>query len=524
MPLHPAASAAGVPIVTFKNDEAMRKMIFALALAVSVWGCGSDDDATYPPEPGGNETAATSLRLASTSVEFPAAGRTVEVAVTANGTWQVAEAPDWLSATAFNDCLTLQARDNRQGPLRSGAVRITGAEGVSASLDVSQGNGALVFRVEIEADGAAASIPLYGQVDCTIDWGDGLTEAIAAEISGLSSGNPTHTYVKAGVYRVAVQGKVPALSALYLNDEMRPRLRAVEAWGMTGLERMEHAFYDCAALESIPSPVMEGSFERVTTFAKAFNGCDGLQQIPADLFVGCGAVTDLSSCFNDCDGLRSVPERLFDDCANVSKLSSVFAYCRRLETVPGKLFAPCPLVTDHSYVFNACEALRTIPADLFEGCGATKSVAFAFSGCLALETIPAGLFDACPSIENFQSAFIDCAAIRSIPEGLFDKCPEAVKFNFTFADCTAIESVPVSLFDNCRKITACTQTFRLCSAWKGESPYTLIDGAKVHLYERSNHPDAFPAAPSSTTSGTFRGCTLLDDYAVMQADYPKWVK
>lgn len=503
----------------------MRKMIFALACAMTVWGCSDGEDVT-PNDNGGTAVAARSLAFEEQSVVFPADGRTVEVAVISDGgTWQVAEAPQWLEVTAFSKNLVLKAKGNRDGSLRSGSVRITGAsDAVSAALDVSQGNGALTFRVGIEADGARAGIPLYGEVDCTIDWGDGQTEPILARIDGLTSGNPTHIYSKAGTYLISVSGKVQALSSLHMNNESLPRLKAVESWGDVGLERLEHAFYGCAELESIPSPAVDRSFERVTTFSKAFNGCDKLGEIPADLFTGCSAVTDLSSCFNDCDGLKSIPANLLDDCVNVKKISSLFAYCRGLESVPGKLFANCTQVTELTYLFNDCKLLREIPADLFAGCGAATSLAFAFSGCVALEAIPAGLFDPCPLTENFQSAFIDCESLKSIPEGLFDNCPGAVKFNFTFADCIAIESVPVSLFDNCRKITACTQTFRLCALWKGESPYTLVDGVKVHLYERSKYPDAFPAVPASSTSGTFRSCNLLADYAAMEADYPKWVK
>jgi len=60
----------------------------------------------------------------------------------------------------------------------------------------------------------------------------------------------------------------------------------VEAWGATGLEKMQYAFYRCAALESIPSPGPEAPFARVTTFSKAFDSCDALREIPADLFAG----------------------------------------------------------------------------------------------------------------------------------------------------------------------------------------------------------------------------------------------
>lgn len=507
----------------------MKRIIFGLALCLAVWGCSDDKTGgTVPPDPGPEPevpTLATSLAFGVPSVEFPSGGKTVDVAVVAEGgEWAVAETPDWLAVTPGEGKVTLAADDNRRGSLRSGKLRITGAENVEASLDVSQGNGALILRLEVEAPATVAAIPLHGQVSCTIDWGDGAVESIDAKIDGLGIGHPSHEYAAAGTYRVSVSGTVPSLSSIKLTDDQALRLKAVEAWGATGLEKMQYAFYRCAALESIPSPGPEAPFARVTTFSKAFDSCDALREIPADLFAGCTELTDLSSCFNDCDALKSIPEHLLDDCTGVEKLSSIFAYCRGLESVPGRLFAACSKVTDLGYLFTACESLRTIPADLFAGCSAATTFMQYFSGCEALGAIPAGLFDDCTQVEVFQSVFMDCVALKSIPEGLFDKHPNAVKFNFTFADCTGIESVPVSLFDNCRKATAFTQTFRACSAWQGESPYTLVDGTKVHLYERSKYPDAFEKAPSSSTNGTFRACTGLADYEKIAADYPKWVK
>lgn len=500
-------------------------MIYGLALLLAAWGCsdGKGDDST--PTGGGIEQAlATSLVFEEQSVEFPSGGKTAEVPVKAvGGVWQVAEAPAWLDVTPGEDRVTLTTDDNRNGDSRSGKLRITGAEGVAASLDVSQGNGAMVLLYEVEAAGAAVRLPLDGYVECSIDWGDGIRESVNGEIGGLSGG-PSHDYSAPGSYRVSVRGKVSNLSSVLIAEQPRGRLKAVETWGATGLENMKHAFYFCTGLERLASPAVENSFAGVTTFNKAFNGCDALRQIPADLFAGCSAATDMSSCFNDCDALTSVPEGLFDDCASVETFRSVFAYCRGLQTVPGRLFARCAKAADMDNVFTTCESLTGVPADLFAGCSAATGYAFCFSGCTALEQIPRGLFDESPLVESFQSAFIDCTALKSVPEGLFDKHTLAVKFNFTFADCEGLESVPVSLFDNCRSITACTQTFRLCSSWAGESPYTMVGDVKVHLYERSEYPDAFPQAPSAATSGTFRACTLLSDYAAMSADYPKWVK
>ena len=79
--------------------------------------------------------------------------------------------------------MTLAADDNRRGTLPSGKLRITGAENVEASLDVSQGNGALILRLEVEAPATVAAIPLHGQVSCTIDWGDGTIEENTEDMS-----------------------------------------------------------------------------------------------------------------------------------------------------------------------------------------------------------------------------------------------------------------------------------------------------------------------------------------------------
>ena len=41
-------------------------------------------------------------------------------------------------------------------------------------------------------------------------------------------------------------------------------------------------------------------------------------------------------------------------------------------------------------------------------------------------------------------------------------------------------------------------TFHSCHSVKGESPYTIIDGVKYHLYERHLNPDQF-VTPTSYT-------------------------
>lgn len=102
--------------------------------------------------------------------------------------------------------VTLTADDNRRGSLRSGKLRITGRErgGITG---VSQGNGALILRLEVEAPATVAAIPLHGQVSCTIDWGDGAVESIDAKIDGLGIGILPTSMPRPGLtaYRLAVR-------------------------------------------------------------------------------------------------------------------------------------------------------------------------------------------------------------------------------------------------------------------------------------------------------------------------------
>ncbi len=56
-----------------------------------------------------------------------------------------------------------------------------------------------------------------------------------------------------------------------------------------------------------------------------------------------------------------------------------------------------------------------------------------------------------------------------------------------------------------------------CWNLTGESPYTMIDGQKVHLYERVNYPDHFTEPTLFIMA--FRYCTGLTDYAQIPSDW-----
>ena len=103
----------------------MKRIIFGLAWCLAVWGCSDDKTGgTVPPDPGPEPevpTLATSLAFGVPSVEFPSGGKTVDVAVVAEGgEWAVAETPDWLAVTPGEGKVTLAADDNREAPCVAG--------------------------------------------------------------------------------------------------------------------------------------------------------------------------------------------------------------------------------------------------------------------------------------------------------------------------------------------------------------------------------------------------------------------
>ena len=174
-------------------------------------------------------------------------------------------------------------------------------------------------------------------------------------------------------------------------------------------------------------------------------------------------------------------------------------------------------ITDFSDVFLGCTKLTSVPANLFANHPNATSFSGAFFGCMSLKSIPAGLFANNRKVTDFYSTFFGCTSLAAIPENLFANNPEVTSFNFTFYGCKALTSIPANLFDNNRKVTDFAYTFYGCKALTGESPYTMIDGQKVHLYERANYPEQFTAPENSDRC--FYGCTGLTDYSQIPTDW-----
>ena len=232
-------------------------------------------------------------------------------------------------------------------------------------------------------------------------------------------------------------------------------------------------------------------------------------------------LTDFSNAFSGCTLLTAIPTGLFANNPKVTIFHGTFSYCSALKSIPEKLFANCPKVNTFFQTFAGCSALKSIPENLFANNPEVTEFTGTFSACSALTAIPENLFASNPAVTDFGSTFSNCSALATIPEKLFANCPKVTSFSRTFLACKTLKSVPAGLFDNNRKVTDFGSRFyglfHKCSALTGESPYTVIDGQKVHLYERANYPEHFTAP--SNVQNTFRECYNLTDYAQIPSNW-----
>ena len=403
----------------------------------------------------------------------------------------------------------------------------------------------------------------------TINWGDG-----SETTTHNNEYNPTHTFAKAGKYKVIATGKLTALSLDYLTkmNQITDILYIGEEIGK-GITSMYSAFInakivkikpyifencpnvtnfgstfsECSSLTAIPAglfdnctqgwdfsetfcrcsaltAIPQGLFDNCTQgwdFNSTFGDCSSLTAIPAGLFDSCTKVSKFRGTFDGCTALTAIPQGLFDNCTQVTDFTSTFGICPKLTTIPKGLFDKCPNVTSFQNTFSGCTALTAIPQGLFDNCTQVTDFDGIFSGCSALTTIPQGLFDNCTKVTWFQNTFQGCSSLRTIPQGLFDKCTNGTSFESTFQGCSSLKTIPQGLFDNSPLVTNFSSTFGECSKIT-EIPQGLFDSCtKVRKFRGTFDgctalteipAGLFDNCPNVTSiSGTFRGCSAITE-------------
>ncbi len=122
--------------------------------------------------------------------------------------------------------------------------------------------------------GTTVTLPLYGSVNVTVDWGDG-----SAPENFTHTGNQDHTYATEGTYTVSITGSLTHFGTgnTYPNAE---KLTKVTSFGDLGLTDLSFAFFGASNLTEVPTSLpasvtdLHGMFRKATSFNQDLNGWD----------------------------------------------------------------------------------------------------------------------------------------------------------------------------------------------------------------------------------------------------------
>jgi surface protein len=233
----------------------------------------------------------------------------------------------------------------------------------------------------------------------------------------------------------------------------------------------------------------------LNTMSAMFAGCNALQIVTFNSETNTSGITNTSSMFSSCFSLTSVP---FFDTSNVTDMGSMFTSCYSLTSAP--LFNTAK-VTNMAGMFNTCINLVSVP--LFNT-SAVTSMQSMFQNCYNLKFVP--LFNTA-SVTSMVSMFQGCASLTAVP--LFNTA-NVTNMQAMFQSCTSLTTVPLL---NTIKVTTMGLMFSTCSALTSVPLFNTV--AVTAMASMFNACVSLTSVPLFNTalvtdmSSMFQGCNSL---------------
>lgn len=170
-------------------------------------------------------------------------------------------------------------------------------------------------------------------------------------------------------------------------------------------------------------------------------------------FAGKPNIKNINYAFSSTWRLEDIPPQMFRGCPNLKDVTAAFIYSRRIRNVD-YIFADCPKLIEVPQALAYMNILSAVSA--FENCTSIKSVSDLFTKCEKLTDVT-NVFKGCTNIERAPRVFQNCAVLNP----------------------------PVNVFDDCKKAYNFNKCYNNLPAATNESPYTVVNGQKIHLWERT---------------------------------------
>lgn len=170
-------------------------------------------------------------------------------------------------------------------------------------------------------------------------------------------------------------------------------------------------------------------------------------------FAGKPNIKNINHAFSRTWRLDDIPPQMFRGCPNLKYATAAFIYSRRIRNVD-YIFADCPKLIEVAQALAFTNIISAVSA--FENCTSIKSVPDLFAKCEKLTDVT-NVFKGCTNIELAPRVFQNCAVLNP----------------------------PVNVFDDCKKACNFNKCYNNLPAATNESPYTVVNGQKIHLWERT---------------------------------------
>lgn len=165
---------------------------------------------------------------------------------------------------------------------------------------------------------------------------------------------------------------------------------------------------------------------------------------------------------------------------NIKDCNAMFMHCWRLASIPPQMFRGCPRLDDAGSCFQVAYLIPTGDY-MFADCPKLRDVHQVFSGVRIRSAV--GTFQNCPTLTSVVNLFTDCKSLTDVTD-VFKGCTNIKSASRVFQNC-AVLNPPVNVFDDCKKIYAFKEGLNNLPAATNESPYTVVNGQKIHLWERT---------------------------------------
>lgn len=165
---------------------------------------------------------------------------------------------------------------------------------------------------------------------------------------------------------------------------------------------------------------------------------------------------------------------------NIKNANSMFMNCWSLVSIPPQMFRGCPRLDDAGLCFRFAYLIPTGDY-MFADCPKLRDVHQAFSGARIPSAV--GACQNCPTLTSVVNLFTDCKSLTDVTD-VFKGCTNIQLAPRVFQNCDVLNP-PVNVFDDCKKAYNFKECYNNLPAATNESPYTLVNGQKVHLWERT---------------------------------------